>query len=134
VHRRLELAQVRARVTVNGTSSEVASPDSLVDLDQRLVEVLHPQLGIRQRLLRKVQLIAVMGGQEEQPQRLRIDARQRVAKVNHVAEALGHLGALEIQEAAVHPVPGKWLVKCRLALSDLVLVVREDQILSAPMN
>ena len=49
-------------------------------------------------------------------------------------QALGHLLIVHIDEAVVHPVAGKGAAVGALALRDLVLVVREDQILTAAVQ
>src|SRR4051812_25319582 len=46
----------------------------------------------------------------------------------HVAEALGHLRAFDVQEGAVAPPARKWLSGRRLGLRDLVLVMRKDEV------
>jgi hypothetical protein len=51
-----------------------------------------------------------------------------------VAHPLGHLRAVHEEEGAVAPHARERLPRSRLALSDLVLVVREDEVDSAAME
>src|SRR6185312_12808709 len=68
------------------------------------------------------------------------DGRRRDSRLphplhrRHVAESLGHLGAVGEKEGTVAPEARKGRAGRRLGLRDLVLVMREDQIDSAGMN
>ncbi|OPZ34522.1 MAG: hypothetical protein BWY96_03108 [Spirochaetes bacterium ADurb.BinA120] len=53
---------------------------------------------------------------------------EQVAEGVEVAERLGHLRALHQQMLHVHPAPDEGLAVGGLALGDLVLVVREDEV------
>ena len=51
-----------------------------------------------------------------------------------VAERLGHLDVVDVQKCVVHPVAHKLLAAHRLRLRNLVLVVREHQVLAAAVD
>ncbi len=64
------------------------------------------------------------------------DLLHQLVHQQDVAQALGHLLPVHIQEAVVHPVPGQRPV-VRVgadALGDLVLVVGEDQVVAAAVD
>jgi len=44
----------------------------------------------------------------------------------------GHFLAAKLQHAVMDPVAGKLLTGVRLALGNLILVMREDQVVAAP--
>jgi hypothetical protein len=60
--------------------------------------------------------------------------RQELINRDQVAQALRHLLALELEHAVVHPVAGEGLAGVRLGLRDLVLVMREDQVVAAAVD
>jgi hypothetical protein len=83
----------------------------------------------------EIQAAAVMHGQQEITHRLGVVQRQHFARGEEVAEALGHLLAREVDEAVVQPVLRERAGPERaLALGDLVLVMREDQVAPAEME
>src|SRR5437867_10984439 len=51
-----------------------------------------------------------------------------------VPQRLGHLLLVDLHESVVDPVPGKLLARRRAGLGNLVLVVREDEVLAAPVD
>ena len=51
-----------------------------------------------------------------------------------VSKRFGHLAVVDVEETVMHPVSCKNLTIAALALCDLILVMREDQILSACMD
>ena len=61
-------------------------------------------------------------------------ALEDLAHGEEVAERLRHLLLLDLHEAVVHPHPGEGLAGCALGLGDLVLVVGELEVLSAPVD
>ena len=63
-----------------------------------------------------------------------VAAREHVAQGVEVAERLGHLLAVHHQVRAVQPVAGERLAGGRLALGDLVLVVRKDVVHAAGVD
>ena len=60
-------------------------------------------------------------------------AVEHLAQQEDVAHALGHLLALAADHAVVHPDAGERQAR-RLALGDLVLVVREDEVAAAAVH
>ena len=58
---------------------------------------------------------------------------QQIAHGKEIAQALGHLLALDLQHLVVHPIAGK-AVASAFALRDLVFMVREGQIIAAAVN
>ncbi len=105
---------------------------------------VHPaQCGIktRQRLLRVVQMrigiierAAVVRAQDEETQYLRIVFLQHLAYGEEVAQRFGHLLLVHPHETVVHPVVHVGTAVRALGLRDLVLVMRELQILPAAVN
>ena len=72
---------------------------------------------------------------EVEAQRLGADLGGDLVAAEHVAQRLRHLGAVEVEEAVVHPVMREGVVAVgALRLCDLVLVVREHQILAAGVD
>ena len=75
-----------------------------------------------------------MGAQHEEAQHLEVVFLTDLADREEIPQGFGHLLIVNIQKSIVHPVSGEGLAVGRLALGDLVLVVREDQILAAGVN
>ena len=75
-----------------------------------------------------------MRGQHEETQYLQIIFFGNLTNSKEVAQRLGHLAVVNVQEGIVHPVSCKRLVIGCLGLCDLIFMMREDQILSAGMN
>ncbi len=59
---------------------------------------------------------------------------QHVADGEEVAQRLGHLLVVDVEEAVVHPVVARRAAAGALALRDLVLVVRELQVHAAAVD
>ncbi|MNZ84549.1 hypothetical protein D3C78_1033110 [compost metagenome] len=59
---------------------------------------------------------------------------QHLTNGEEVTQGLGHLLAIHSHRAGVHPGIGIELARGRLALGNLVLVVREHQVRAAAMN
>ena len=72
--------------------------------------------------------------QHEESQDLKIVLLGNVADGEEVAERFGHFLIVNIQECVVHPVMREFLSRCALRLCDLVLMVRENKILTARMD
>ena len=70
----------------------------------------------------------------EETKNLKIILFTDVSDSKEIAGRFGHLFIINIQKCVVHPVFCKRLVIGSLRLSDLVLMVREDQILAACMD
>ena len=57
-----------------------------------------------------------------------------VAGGEEIAEALGHLSVVNVDEAVVHPVAGIFLAAAAFALCNFIFVMGEDQIRAAAVN
>ncbi len=75
-----------------------------------------------------------MAGYQQVAHHLRVVLLQHFADGEEVAQRLGHLLAVHAHRAGVHPGGGVELAGGRLALRDLVLVVREHQIRAAAVD
>ncbi len=76
-----------------------------------------------------------MRAQQQQPHRLARRLRQHVAHGEEIAQALGHLLAIHQQHAVMQPDAGEFAAgEGAAALRQLVLVMREDQILAAAVD
>ena len=75
-----------------------------------------------------------MAGQQREAQHLAGKLLQQVPHQPEVAQGFGHLLAVDIDVAVVHPVAHVLGAVGAAALGDFVLVVREDQILAAAVN
>ena len=75
-----------------------------------------------------------MCGQHEETKYLQIIFFGDLTNSKEVAQRLGHLAVVNVQEGIVHPVSCKRLVIGCLGLCDLILVMREDQIFATGMN
>ena len=124
--RRRPLDDVARRRVCARSSADVEAPGQPVQPGQRL-------LGVGQRLGRHLDGRAVVGPQHEQPVGPGVVAGQQVGQRGEVAERLGHLRALDLHPAVVHPVPGEGLAVGD-RLGPLVLVVREGQVLPAAVQ
>src|SRR5262249_414269 len=69
-----------------------------------------------------------VGSEDEVAVALRIVVVEDVLDRDEVAERLGHLLAVDLEEAAVHPEARELLAAACLALGDLVLVMGEDEV------
>ncbi len=81
-----------------------------------------------------VERAAVVRAQHEQAQALAVGGGQHVAQREEVAQRLRHLLVVDVEEAVVHPQPGKGLAVGALALRDLVVVVRKLQVQAAAVD
>ena len=75
-----------------------------------------------------------MRAQDEEAHHLGIEALQHLAHGEEVAERLRHLLLVDAQETVVHPVIDELDAVRALGLRDLVLVVRELQVLAAAVD
>jgi hypothetical protein len=71
---------------------------------------------------------AVVGLQHEQPHDRRRIRLEHVLEQHEVAERLGHLLGVHLQQPAVHPVADERPTRRGFRLGELVLVVREDEV------
>ena len=102
--------------------------------------------GVGERLAGQVEGLRVVARDERQPERERVERRgpvlpaavlgggRQVADGQEVALRLGHLLALDLEEAGVHPVAREGLAGECLGLRDLALVVREAEVLAAAVQ
>ena len=90
-------------------------------------------LGIGQRLGSHLNRRAVVGTEHQQPVGAGVVAGEEVGQRGEVAQRLGHLRALDLHPAVVHPVPREGLAVGD-RLRPLVLVVRELQVLPAAVQ
>ena len=103
-----------------------------VEACQRTACIVEMGVGIIQRA-------AVMGAQDKETHYLRVILFEHIANREEVAQGLGHLFVINADKAVVHPVIHilavmRMPVHSPFGLGDLVLVVRELQILAATMN
>ncbi len=77
---------------------------------------------------------AVVVVEEGQPDGGRLPLLQQVAHEDQVAERLGHLGAVQADQADVQPVADEGRAGGRLGLGRLALVVGEDQVAPAAVD
>ena len=98
------------------------------------VQALQAVLAALDEVYGVVQRHPVAGGQHEVADGLVAVEVGHVADGEEVVQALGHLLIVHVDEAVVHPVAGKGAAVGALALCDLILVVGEDQILTAAVQ
>ena len=80
----------------------------------------------------EVELVPVGHGDEQEADRRgAVALEQQIAQGVEVVVRLRHLAAFDEQEADVHPVAGEGVAGGALGLGDLVLVVREHEVLAA---
>ena len=77
---------------------------------------------------------SVMGGDHQETNELVPVFLGHFTDHEEVALGLGHLLVVDVDEAVVHPVVRERLVIAALGLRDLVLVVREDEVLAAAVD
>ncbi len=75
-----------------------------------------------------------MAGYQQVAHHLRVVLLQHFADGEEIAQALGHLLAIDTHRTGVHPGVRVKLAGGRLALCDLVLVVRKHQVRAATMD
>src|SRR5207245_8092643 len=90
-------------------------------------------LGVFDASLGEVERMPVVGPQQVEPERVRGVAPRQIVDRLRVTERLRHLLAAEVREPIVHPEARERPAGGALGLGDLVLVVREDQVFSAPV-
>ena len=81
-----------------------------------------------------VQRAAVVAAHDEEAHGFGVVLLKHVADSEEVAQALGHLLVVHVDEAVVHPGPGEGLARGALALGDFVLVVRKGQVGTAAVD
>ncbi len=99
-----------------------------------MVEALQGTLGVAQAVFRVVDGTAVVAGHQQVANHLRVVLFEHITDGEEVVQRLRHLLAIDTDHAAVHPGVGVLLAGGRLALGNLVLVVRELQVAAATMN
>ena len=75
-----------------------------------------------------------MGTEHEETQYLQIIFLGDFTNGKEIAQGFGHLHVINIQETVMHPVMCKFLVIAGFALSNFILVMREDQIFTTGMD
>ena len=98
------------------------------------VEALEAVLAALDEVHGVVQRHPVAGGQHEVADGLVAVEVGHVADGEEVVQALGHLLIIHVDEAVVHPVAGELAAVGALALGDLVLMVGEDEVLTAAVE
>ena len=98
------------------------------------VEALEAVLAALDEVHGVVQRHPVAGGQHKVADGLVAVEVGHVADSEEVVQALGHLLIVHVDEAVVHPVAGELAAVGTLALGDLVLVVGEDEVLTAAVE
>src|SRR5436190_13725223 len=102
---------------------------------QRALPAVEGGAGLRQLLRRPVERVAVMRHQEGEADCFARRGCEDVAYARDVAERLRHLDAVDGQHLVVHPDPREGMARMRaLALRNLVLVVRENEVEPAAMD
>ena len=74
-----------------------------------------------------------MSAQHEETQHLKIVFLADLTNSKEIAQRFAHLPVVDVQESVVEPVAGKGHAVAAFALGNLVLMMREDQILAAGM-
>src|SRR5712671_4219790 len=88
-----------------------------------------------QSLHRPIHRLPVMGSQHVEAKHLAWPILQKIADGEEIAQALGHLLALDLKEAIVHPnARQRMTMMGALALRDFVLVMGKDEVDAAAMN
>jgi hypothetical protein len=101
---------------------------------QRGVQALERGARVFQQRVAEVERAAVVRAQHEEAHRLAVELLQHVGDGEEVAQALGHLLVVDVQEAVVHPGLHKGRAAGPFALRDLVLMVRELQVHAAAVD
>ena len=72
--------------------------------------------------------------QHKETENLKIILFTDLTNGTEISERFGHLAVVDVQETIMHPVSCKNLTIAALTLCDLILMMREDQILTACMD
>jgi hypothetical protein len=91
-------------------------------------------LGLLEQIRREIQRRTVVRGQQREAQHLAAVAAQQLADRAHVAQGLGHLLAIHVEEGVVHPVAHELVAVGTAALGQFVLVVRKNQVAAAAVD
>ena len=94
---------------------------------------LHPARGVRERLGREDQGLAVVALGEQHQHGVAPGLVEHLGQAADVADGLGHLAA-HLEHPVVHPDPGQRPAAGGQRLRRLVLVVREDQVVAAAVD
>ena len=84
--------------------------------------------------VRIVERAAVVGTQNEEAHDFGVVLLQDFTDAEEIAERLGHLFVVDANETVVHPVIDETALVRAFRLGDLVLVVRELQVLTAAVD
>src|SRR5699024_5560704 len=77
---------------------------------------------------------SVMGVQHKEPEYLKVVLLADLPDGEKVSKRFRHLPVVNIQESIVHPVSGKSFSIAALRLSNLILMMGEDQVFSSCMD
>src|SRR6478672_7890022 len=126
------------RLSARTASNRVASPRAVLkssSIPSRNSATMAAYSGAAESaVVLKVERAAVMGAEDQQPHGFAADLRCGVVHGPDVAERLRHLLGAEVHHAVVQPVAGQRPALGTFTLGDLVLVVREDEIVAAAVN
>ena len=106
----------------------------LLRLAQGAIQGIQAALCLVEQIRAEVQLRAVVGRQQCKAQHLAGILSQQVLDHTEIAQGFGHLLAIDIHIAVVHPVTHEVLAVGAAALCPLVFVVRKSQVAAAAVN
>jgi len=101
---------------------------------ERDVQPLQRSTRVFQMHVAVAERAAVMRPNDEKPDGFRIELLQHIANQEKVAQALGHLLVVDVDEAVVHPAVGKRLAGRAFALRDFVFVMGKRQVGATAMD
>ena len=106
-----------------------------VDVTQRAVKTVEAAPAFSKHSVTPVQWLPIVCVEQRQPDRLARRRFEQVAYEHDVPQRLRHLGVVDVDETVVQPVTREGITAVRArALRNLVLVVRENQVVAAPVN
>ena len=108
--------------------------DIELEVSRACSDPLKSRLGSLQEFIGEVDRHSVVTRKDEESDDFIREMLNDIPDRKEVTERLTHLLTVNIYESIVYPVICKCAAVSRFTLSDLVLVVREDKILSAAMN
>lgn len=101
---------------------------------ERSVERGDSERGFVNGVVREVDVVSVVRGEEEVPQGLGVDLFSDIAHGPEIFEGMAHFFAVDFDHSHVHPVAREVAILSAFGLSDLVFVVREDEVASAAVD
>ena len=82
----------------------------------------------------EIERAPVMGAEHEQAENLQVILLLDLPHCKEIAQGLAHFPVVDIQEGVMQPVMSEFHAVARLRLGDLILMVREDQVLAAGVD